>query len=393
VRRRGNWIDAYINETERLSAPLINRKWAAITAISGAMERKLWTISRGEPIFPNLFTVIVGPPGVGKTVAISLVEDLWRDLKLVHVAKSQLTRASMMDQLAKAERKGVHEHNHEPYSFHSLLVISKDLQTLLPKYEADFMGMLQELYDCKSISEQKRTREIEHNIPNPHLVILGATTTSYLTGLFAEEAWEQGLAARVIFIYSDEILYGDIFTEHKSMAADLLHDLSIINDLSGPMIWDEDVKKAYTTWYKSGMPPRPNHPKLIHYNTRRNIQVMKLAMIASIAESNDKIVRMHHYIQALNWLLEAEHLMPEIFKNAQGGDHKCMEECWHYALRTFLDGNKRPLMKSLVKGFLSRRTSIMNVDRLYAAMVEQNMIKEIVDKDGPRVVPNPREGV
>ncbi len=357
------------------------------------MERKLWTVSRGEPIYPNLFTVIVGPPGVGKTVAISLVEDLWRDLKIVHVAKSQLTRASMMDQLAKAERKGVHEHNHEAYSFHSLLVVSKDLQTLLPKYEADFMGVLQELYDCKNISEQKRTREIEHDIPHPHLVILGATTTSYLTGLFAEEAWEQGLAARVIFVYSDEILYGDIFTEHESMATDLLHDLSIINNLSGPMTWEDDVKKAYTAWYKGGMPPRPNHPKLIHYNTRRNIQVMKLAMIASVAETNDRIVRMHHYIQALNWLLEVEHSIPEIFKNASGGDHKCMEECWHMALRTFLDGNKRPLMKSLIKGFLSRRTSIMNVDRLYAAMVEQNMIKEVVEKDGTRVVPQPREGV
>lgn len=372
--------------------PLINRKWAAITAVSGALERKVWTISRGEPIYPNLFVVIVGPPGVGKTLAITPAERLWRDLKTVHVAKSQLTRASMMDQLAKAFRSPVNPETHEATSFNSLLVVSKDLQTLLPKYESDFMGVLQELYDCKLISEQKRTKEIDHEIPNPHLVILGVTTTSYLTGLFAPEAWEQGLASRTIFVYSDEMLYGDIFTDEKSMEPDLLHDLVIINSMMGEMRWEDDAKRAYTAWYKGGMPPKPNHPKLIHYNTRRNIQVMKLAMVASASESSDRVVRLSHYIQALNWLLEAEHLMPEIFKNAQGGDHKCMEECWHYAYRTYMDQNKRPLMKSLIKGFLSRRTSIMNVDRLYSAMVEQNMLKEVLEKDGPRVIPQPREG-
>src|SRR5215207_10197519 len=100
TRRLPNWIDSFIEYTSDHQSPLIFRKWAAISAVAGALEQRVWVNPFGpKPVYPNMYIVLVGPPGVGKTVLTNEVEALWNDVPELHVAPHSLSKASMIDKM------------------------------------------------------------------------------------------------------------------------------------------------------------------------------------------------------------------------------------------------------------------------------------------------------
>ena len=75
-----------------------------------------------------------------------------------------------------------------------------------------------------------------------------------------------------------------------------------------------DFAKAMHNWKLLGQPPIPDHPKLIHYNTRRWAHLLKLTMVACVDRSNDLRLEVEDFNRAMLWLLQAEKQMPLIFQ-------------------------------------------------------------------------------
>src|SRR5690606_31276805 len=121
----------------------------------------------------------------------------------IHIAPTSVTKASLIDALAAAERKIIRP-GHDPsiITFNSLVVASDELGVFLPAYENDFMNVLTNIYDCRVYSETRRTSKVSIRMEAPQLNFTAATTPSYLTALLPEGAWDQGFLSRTILIYS-----------------------------------------------------------------------------------------------------------------------------------------------------------------------------------------------
>lgn len=50
--------------------PEIFRQWGGISCVAGASERKVWIRSMKMDLYPNLYTILVAPPGISKSVAL-----------------------------------------------------------------------------------------------------------------------------------------------------------------------------------------------------------------------------------------------------------------------------------------------------------------------------------
>ena len=169
------------------------------------MERRVWTYIRPMPTYPNLYTLLIGPPGIGKGVAMRPIENMLRAVEEIRVAHTGVSKASLMDDLAEAERRIVRPAAIPPILiYNALIVIAREFGSFLPVYESEFMAALTDTYDNEPYSERKRTRELKFTIEKPCLNILGGTTPSYLQTLYPEGAWDQGFAARMIMIFSAE---------------------------------------------------------------------------------------------------------------------------------------------------------------------------------------------
>lgn len=183
--------------------------------------------------------------------------------------------------------------------------------------------------------------------------------------------------SRVINIYSGETEYTDIFAEldHDSTGwKALVNDLADIYNIWGEFSVTDEVKEAINSWARGGFRPRPDHPKLTHYTTRRLAHLLKLCIIASAAASSDRIITLEHYAEALDWLVEAESYMPDIFKALKvGGDARAIEECWYFAFQYHMK-KKELVPEHLLVTFLGERVPAHSVDRILDVMVRAQLL-------------------
>jgi hypothetical protein len=381
-RNLPNFVDGFLRYTEGRGSPSIYRKWTAIFLIGAVLERKAWMITAKGKWFANQYINLVGPAGVGKSLCTSIAYNLMNDIRTpespIHIAPTSVTKASLIDRLDKAERRIVRLHDTPPItSFNSLTVIASELGVFLPAWDGDFMSTLTDLWDNGRYEETRRTRDLHINIPNAQLNLLTATTPAYLNALLPEGAWEFGFMSRVINIYSGESAYTDIFAEldmdnsaYKVLAA----DLKDIYGIFGEFKVTDEAKIAINRWGSTGGPPRPDHPKLTHYVTRRMAHLLKLCIIASAATDSERIITLDHYAEALDWMVEAETFMPDIFKALKvGGDARAIEECWHFAYQYFMK-HKQPVPEHMIIMFLQERVPAHSIKPILDAMVRGQLL-------------------
>lgn len=395
TRRLPNWIESFIRYSNVLASPEIFRRWAAIGIVSSVLERKVWARTKGSNLYPNLYVILVGRPGVGKSVVLSPSERLLRTVGDIFVAPSSLTTASMIDTLALSSRKIINSHGFA--AFNSLQVIASELGVFLPAYDPAFMNTLTKLYDGELYEERRRTGKVNHiRIEHPQLSILGGTTPSYLNSFLPEGAWDQGFTSRTIFIFSDEIVQRDIFEEHEEqtynegLLGDLSHDLKAIASLYGKVTWSKEAMAAISAWDKVYLEPIPEHGKLVHYNSRRLAHIIKLCVVASVSRSSEMEITIEDFQEAQNWLLEAEVVMPDIFKSmGVSGDARAMEDTWYFVYQLY-GKSKRPVMEHLIISFLKDRVPSYSLNKIIEVMVRSKILKLELINGVPAYVPAPK---
>lgn len=392
TRKLEDWVDGFMQYTDGLPSPELFRRWCAISAIAGALERRVWMTSVYGKTFAGTYTILVGPPGVGKTVVTSIVQKFWKELPGQHVSSSNITKAAMIDELHNAAREFTPAgKNQETIKYHSLKIASNELGVLLPAYENEFMSTLTDIYDGHGYSERKRTKELHLEIPNAQLHILAATTPSYLNNVLPEGAWDQGFLSRTMLVYSGHQIIINPFLEGarpKPLEKNLIADLTKIGNLYGEIAFTEEARDAIVNWIMAGGPPIPEHPKLRHYLTRRTVHLFKLCMVASVSEGDTLIVTLDHFARALEWLIEVEHYIPDIFKAmATGGDMKAIEDTWYFAYKMYAT-KKEPIPEGKIYAYLQARVPAHSVDNIVTLMLRSQLLRETnVNKIGRCFIP------
>lgn len=316
-----------------MESPRIFRLWAAISVIGAAVEQRVWMVSQGKKVYPNLYCGLVAHPGVGKTKTIHTARDYYMELPEPKLAPTTMTAASMVKDLAKSKRTVMHMPE-GTFTYNTMYVTADELTAFMHKYDEEAAGVMSHMYD---VSVYRRTRVTENQdtkIERPQLNLIIGTQPSMLLNYLPERAWEQGFCSRTIFVFSDERTIGDDFAETSTaLNPDLAHDLLSISGLVGAFGVTEGYRTAVNNWRALGEPPVPTHPKLLHYCTRRRMHLYKLSMVSAIDRSDVLLLTVDDFNRALTWLTDAEATMPDIFKAGAGNaDSRAMDELYHFAL-------------------------------------------------------------
>lgn len=385
TRKLSDWVGEFENLTEYTGTPLRLRRWAAVSCIAGALERKVWVHTAGSPFYPNLYTFLVSPPGIGKSKVLGLVRQLWASLEDHHIAAQNVSKASLVDELHDAQRTIIRPGKNPPtVEFHSLKVLVSELGVFLPEFANDFMNTLTDIYDGYPYNERKRTKSLTIDIPRPQINLLAGTTPSYLTALLPDGAWDQGFLSRTLLIYSGERRLISLFAHTEvdpSRIDKLAADLAEIAELFGEIKFTAEAAEFIDHWYLNGQQPAPDHPKLQHYLTRRAGHLLKLSQVACVNEGNKLVIDISHIQRAMDWLFDAESSIPEIFKAmSSGGDGKVMDEAWHMLFQ-YKARYSKGAPRAVLVAFLSNKTPAHNVERLIDLMEKANIIRAVGEKD------------
>lgn len=305
--------------------------FACIAGISACMERRLWLQTSMGTLSPNVYVLLTGPAGSGKTTAIKRVESFLKRINYSYEAPrlkfspTKITPAALIEVFGDAYREYTIGNDVIPQcpvfaSIHELSDLFTDIGG------GDMMKQLLTYYDppgfltAKEFEVAKRTRMHSNEIlVNPSLTVLAGTTTDYLATSVAGTEGRQGLASRIIFCV-DNTFYDDTPETVKYdelLAARISDKFSRVMRTKGDMKFSADAEKLWIKVVDDNNALRRRYHKsntlYEQYYNRRLTQVQKLSMISSVSRGIDRVVTDQDISNALAWLAIIEPDIPMAF--------------------------------------------------------------------------------
>lgn len=384
-----------------IPSPALFRLWTAITMVAASAERRIWLRTKRGPVYPNMYTFLVAPPGVGKgiiTDARELMRGAVEPGGTTHpfrVAPDSTTSASVLDELAKCKQKKLGPGG-QFLEYNSMLVTGEEFLVMMPSYDQRFIASLNDFYNNKPMHEEaRRTGSVkELKIINPQLNVLAGIQPAIMAELFPEHAWASGLVRRVIMVYQGEGPLMDIFGDEEYVdPKGILAALGRLSLLIGEMTPEPEVWEFINEWHRNGrLKTNPSHSRLEFYNNSRTIHLVKLSMVSALCRLGELRMELIDVERGLEWLLAAESTMPDIFRAMVGkSDASVIEELHIFVLAQFAHRGKKPLHLSLIYQFLENRVPSEKAEKIVQMAERSGRIRRLAGTDD-QYVPGPRTG-
>lgn len=379
-----DWIDRFVEVTEGISAPTIFRLWAAIGAVAGSMERRIWCTTNISRLYPNLYIMLVAPPGIGKTQAIQPIETILKaQLPNVNIAPKSMTKAAVIDTLRDARRMVVLDGGKGMLEYHSLQILCSELGVLISSHDLEFLALVNEIFDNGDTFRERRRhvnggKEIQ--ISNPQFNIIAGAQPALLNTILPEEAWGLGTTSRFIMVFAGEGHKPDLFgriVNRDEAYKDLAAQMRPWTSMHGQFQWDEKAIPTMRKYYAQDFAPVPDNPKLLHYNTRRTQFIIKLSMVSALSATSELLIREYDVERARHWLLEVETRMPDIFTAMSlKTDMQLLEELHIYIYKEYRANKFAPVREEHLHAFLAQRVYAERIPRIIELAKKSGLIIE-----------------
>lgn len=306
-----NFLDAYLKYSDDNFCPEAFHRWTGISVLSAALQRKV-SLKQGKiHHIPNLYVMLVSHPAVGKTTAMDIGVDLLEELKKNYnrdfrIIPNQATEPALIDMMKIIQKFQVPGTgltvNHSSGFFYASEASASALQNTC----GDFVSAMTALYDCPKFFRKKLKSDMQPTeIENACVSMLAGATFNYLKELVNERSVLGGFASRLIYVVSKErkvrqIKWGQVASTDPEMKRKLLEDLVQINKLCGPVTPTQGFIERFEEWqpaFDQEMIDMESERREAIIS-RKGTNLIKLAIVLSVSESDDLVVSEKHFDKA-----------------------------------------------------------------------------------------------
>lgn len=334
-RKLENWLEAYLAYTAESESPEEYHLWVGISVLAGVMRRKCFFDMGYFLVYPNLYIVLVGPPGrCKKSTAMRIGRSRMEKVEGIHYTVDSTTRERMILDMAQAFTD-----NESAMTAHST-----EFASLLTSSGMDMVVFLTDIFDSPSEWIHKTKGGGTNKIKSPFLNLLGATTPDWIATAMPLDTIGIGLTSRIIFVYQDTPRvrsWRPRLTQEQKILGDILaEDLARIAQIGGEYHFTPEAEEVYDRWYKERVaePNWTGDPRLSGYFERKPIHLIKTAMIVAASMSDETMIELKHLQYAMRILTRIEERMPQVFANVGKNPLNNDYEQVHHALLTADEG-------------------------------------------------------
>lgn len=180
--------------TEHTESPFEYWYVAALTCLGNAVSGAI-TIDTAYTPQPRLYTVIVGPSGMGRKSAsinttVKFMQSALADLDTFNISHGVGSAEGLANVMSKGDG-----------TLSRLLLLFDELRVFIRKAKSEnsvLMDMVGTLFEINHYSNATKTSVIK--LPNAHLSMLSATTEDMFTDMWSQEFMSQGFINRLVIV-------------------------------------------------------------------------------------------------------------------------------------------------------------------------------------------------
>jgi len=320
-RELPDWLTEFMGNTHWGEAPPYFYFWTGVATIAAALRRQVWINMGTFTWYPNLYTLLVAPPGiVQKSSTSDLGMRLLRQIPGLKQGPTTLTWQSLYDAFLEVGTEFQVSKDESRTQF-PLYINSSEFGITLNMQDTDMIDQLVHIWDGAEM--RKRTRmDGELIIPTPSLNLIACTTPSWIAENVPQYLIGGGLTSRMLFVYGEEkaryVAYPSrhMPKDYNERQGKLVRDLERISNLIGEIQLTEEAYNWGDEWYENFH--RIEAPKLDKtliggYIARKQTLVHKVAMILVVSRGNELVIDRPDLERAVALITELEGNMPKVY--------------------------------------------------------------------------------
>lgn len=324
MRNYPDFIEAFLQSNSTMGVPERYKVWSAISIVAGALERKVWVVHEHFTLYPNLYVVLIGSPGIGKSTAAEKAADILANVVGISFMGNRINEASFLNRLEKtSEWKQFHlEGKTYPHSA-CFLFASEAATSFSEMYPGSgITHTLTDLFNCGPQGwstirgfEKETVKKGIQMICNPCINILACTTSTWFTSkMVTKEDALGGFGSRLIVVNHKGTEIRDNTWRDPSMKShgtnkNLVQELSHINSIKGPFVPTDGWREAYkeiSDRYQQHRNELLTSEIMTSVAQRKQTQAVKVSMILAASRSDSLTLEADDFIKAWELLTGLE---------------------------------------------------------------------------------------
>ncbi len=303
LQRRTNLLRLYGHICGTSQVPYDYHVWACLSLIAACVKDNVWLEKlKGSKLTPKLYVALIGPPAVGKGVAINHAVKIMRASYAAsdnNIYYGKTTAAYLIDKLGK---DGTSEEGEVFVSNPRKWVVSEELGACVGKKDADdLVKLMTMLYTNESILDTGTRGKGGVRIENSCVNWLLGTTEKWLVDTFTLDAIESGFWSRIVAVVQDRTkkrYYRPIYpSDYQQVYEHILTRFWMLHHIKGEFEMTDNAINREKFWYANRKEPRDS--SLLPSWDREHDLLLKLAMLMSLADNLDLVIQENHISRAI----------------------------------------------------------------------------------------------
>ncbi len=387
----GGFLSDFVLATRLIQVPTSFTAWTALFLVSSALRRMAWFKWFPTSLIPNLYVLLVAPPGLCKKNTIlgygrrilsmynkTIIDPLGSAIHRVNVFRGEATPQYLHEcLLPEVESVIVNDQVKLIDRGSQLSIIVPEFVTFLgkQKYNIGLVEKLTALYDCEDADDKGSKKEGTQTLKNIFVSLIGGATPSGLKDSMPEEAFGGGLMSRMTIVYEPRPTR--FYPEPRPLEGapdeiELAKRLAYIAQKgSGEYYFSQIAKEAFDSWYYDFMQKLVKSGNVTEAQARKDVLIRKVALLlrASRYEPGFQI--------ELSDLLNAETLIQATEKNSGAATDAVGADKYGRAfdkVKEYIREGKKVMRRNLLRA-LSHTCNVEMLDRILAQLVQSEQIK------------------
>jgi hypothetical protein len=323
-----SFLRDYLDYTSGSEVPDMFNVWSGYVVLSAAISRKVWLPFGDEAIFPNIYVLLVGEAGNGKTVALRKAKRILTEINDTALSRSVETPEGLWRYMNGEPRADPPIES--PVVFiarwpdgqlrecHPMTIIANEFVNFISKDPEGWMHSLNDIYD-EDKYEYRTKNKGEDNLTGPYIVILGALTTEISFDLQKSHIISTGFARRTIFQYGERKWYEphsipDYDETKREQRSRVVAHAKGLQKVSGVFTWTTATQEWWDKWYRQNLAQvNEAPPHLKSWLTSKSTQVLKIGMLTALSEGHTLELTIQHLETAVAYLEIMEDDLYKVF--------------------------------------------------------------------------------